>query len=226
MTTTHHRTSDIPIAIVAVGGIFPGASDPRRFMDNILAGKNAVITVPPERWAAPANVMASQTPGPDTALCDQAGLITDFSFDGSGFSMDKDVLKGLDPLHHLVLAASRQALSSCHLSQEDKKRTGVILGALCLPTESVSALSDKIMNGNIPNTMSVQEGMAASVVSGPATIVSQAFGLSGGSFTIDGACASSLVALKLAAQHHVLPLTRTPMDLWWEKESGFWFSNV
>ena len=91
-----------PIAIVGMGGIFPGAADIGQFWGNIIAGVDNCDTVPAERWIAPADTLVSTLFKPDTALCDKAGLIKDFAFDVNGWPFEPDFLRALDPLYHLV----------------------------------------------------------------------------------------------------------------------------
>ena len=39
------------VAIVGIGGVFPGAPDPERFWSNVAAGVDATSEVPPGRWS-------------------------------------------------------------------------------------------------------------------------------------------------------------------------------
>ena len=119
-----------------MAGIFPGADQTSQFIKNILENKTAVITVPPERWVAPASTMVCPVHTPDRAISDKAGLITNFQFDPHGFRVDKDLLASLDPVHHLVLVAARKAVASCHITRQLEQRTGVILAAIALPTDT------------------------------------------------------------------------------------------
>jgi acyl transferase domain-containing protein/3-hydroxymyristoyl/3-hydroxydecanoyl-(acyl carrier protein) dehydratase len=189
------------IAVVSMAGIFPGADQTTQFIKNILENKTAVITVPPERWVAPASTMVCPVHTPDRAISDKAGLIINFQFDPLGFRVDKDLLASLDPVHHLVLGAARKALASCHITKELEQRTGVILAAIALPTDTAAMVSKEILCVKNPRSFSPVDAARASVVSGPAAILARAMGFNGGSFTLDAACASSLYAIKLACEH-------------------------
>ncbi|MCP3941483.1 MAG: beta-ketoacyl synthase [Desulfobacteraceae bacterium] len=189
------------IAVVSMAGIFPGAHHTTHFIENILAKKESIIKVPPARWVAPSSTMVRPVHAPDRAISDKAGLITDFNFDPSGFRVDKDLLASLDPVHHLVLAAGRRAFESCHTTTALKKRTGVILAAIALPTDTASMVSWEIMCANPPPSFLPADAARASVVSAPAAILARSMGFYGGSFTLDAACASSLFAIKLACEH-------------------------
>lgn len=189
------------IAVVSMAGIFPGADQTSQFIKNILEKKTAVITVPPERWVAPASTMVCPVHTPDRAISDRAGLITNFQFDPLGFRVDKDLLASLDPLHHLVLAAARKALASCHITKELEQRTGVILAAIALPTDTAAMVSKEILCVKNPGSFTAADAARGAVVSAPAAILARAMGFYGGSFTLDAACASSLYAIKLACEH-------------------------
>jgi len=138
---------------------------------------------------------------PDRAVSDRAGIITDFSFDPYGLDLDTDLAKNLDPVHHLVLTAGRTACESCFLPRDIKKRTGVILAAIALPTDTASAVSREMLCRKIPRPFTAMDALQTAMVSGPAAVLARALGLEGGSFTLDAACASALYAVKLACEH-------------------------
>ena len=191
------------IAVVGIAGVFPKARDTRQFLDNIIHKKDCVISVPDHRWVGPVKDFISPQTLPDKAISDKAGLIENFLFDPTGFLVDKDLLSSLDPLHQLVLHAGRDAFLQCSHTKEDKKRTGVILAAIALPTDASSQISWQILcncnknyKGLVPRDFS-----NAGVVSLPASILARAMGLQGGCFTLDAACASSLYSIKLACEH-------------------------
>lgn len=203
------------IAVVGMSGIFPGALNLVQFCRNIMEKKESVIDIPDERWIlAPGEVLSSRYQ-PDTASSRRAGLVSGFKFDPDGFLINKDMLSELDPLHHMVLHAGKEAISQCWCNQEIKKRTGVVLAAISLPTEKSSDLAwqiimDKRRSGNdsTPVLKSTEpsahlthvDALAAGMVSVPAAILARAMGLTGGSFTLDAACASSLYAIKIACE--------------------------
>ena len=189
------------IAVVSMAGIFPGAGDTRQFIDNVLKKKQAVVQVPAHRWAAPVEKMAVPSAGPDRAVSDRAGLITDFTFDPQGFDLDPAILHSLDPVHHLVLDAGRTACGACHLPEEIRHRTGVILAAIALPTDTASAFSRELLCAKTPKPVTAVDTLSCAMVSGPAAVLARAMGFGAGTFTLDAACASSLVAIKLACEH-------------------------
>ena len=199
-----------PIAVTGMAGIFPGAPDVSAFWNNIQAGIGAVTEVPRHRWICQPDRMVSKKIEADRTLSKRAGLIRDFSFDMSDLSLDRDLILQLDPMYHLVLSAGRDALRDCRLSPGMKKRTGVILAAIALPTDASSFLTREILGrtfeaslfgpGIFDKKAPLSRGrcLSSRVTSLPAAIVAKALGLNGGSYTLDAACSSSLYSIKLA----------------------------
>lgn len=199
-----------PIAVVGMAGIFPGATDISVFWKNIEAGKSSIVDVPRERWAIDPDRTVSKNIAPDKTLSKRAGLILDFAFDPDGLSLDRNLAAQLDPMYHLVLSAGRDALRDCHVSADMKKRAGVILAAIALPTDGSSHLTREILGRTFEASLfgsHVLESMpplskaaclSGRVTSLPAAIVAKALGLNGGSYTLDAACSSSLYSIKLA----------------------------
>ena len=188
------------IAIVSIAGVFPGAENLDIFLKNIQNKKSAIIEVPEERWVLPKEIAVSNVFMPDTALCSKAGLITDFSFDSHGYQIDPSLLINLDLTHQLALHAGKDAIQHCYTNDEIKRRTGVILAAISLPTEKSSQFAWDILSGNKKQKIDSAKGLSASVVSFPAAILARSLGLYGGCYTLDAACASSLYSVKLACE--------------------------
>jgi PfaB family protein len=200
----------IPIAVVGMSGLFPGAHDLDAFWQNIVNKKDAAIEVPPGRWIAGLDDMVHPEPMPDKAFSKRACLIQDFAFAAQDFDLDQDVLNGLDPLHQMALHVGRNALSSCNISSIDKKNIGIVLAAIALPTDASSSITRRILGTSFEEklfgeplrdkhpALSTAECLAARVTSLPAALLARALGLGGGTMTLDAACASSLYAVKLA----------------------------
>ncbi|MFH1136477.1 MAG: beta-ketoacyl synthase N-terminal-like domain-containing protein [Pseudomonadota bacterium] len=197
-----------PIAIVGLGGVFPGSPDIERFWDLIVRGRDASREVPPGRWGFdPERVYRPWPPAPDKVYSTRGYFIEDFVPDLSG--LDPQVAAGLDPSHGLLVHAGTRAYFSCRTEMVDKARTAVVVGNIVLPTEAAAALSlaalDRIRPGR-PRPGRPRPSRAGTVFSPlnrraaglPAGTLAQALGLGGGCFTLDAACSSSLFAVKLA----------------------------
>jgi len=189
------------IAVVGMAGVFPQARNTRQFFDNIIKKKNCIIPVPNNRWVGPVKDFITDTSIPDKAISDKAGIIQNFNFDPDNFSINKDLVQLLDPLHQLVLDAGREAFSQCSHTNETKKNTGVILSAIALPTDTSSVVSQQILLNREFRKTDPETFSSAGVVSLPAAILSRAMGFEAGCFTLDAACASSLYSIKLACEH-------------------------
>ena len=204
---------DCPIAIVGMGGVFPGAADLRTFWDNIVAVRDMARPVPPGRWIIDPAGAKADTPHEDKVLSLRGCFVDDFPFDAGGLDVDPELVSQLDPLYRFVLHAGRDAFTDARMDGVDRGRVGTILAAIALPTDSSSAITREILGADFerrlferagikpPNThcRSLQTNALNSRVVGlPASLLAKALGLGGGTCTLDAACASSLYAVKLA----------------------------
>ena len=119
-----------PIAVTGLGCTFPDAPNIAQFWDNLLHSRSACDTVPADRWIAPADDMAPGGFSPDKALSRRACLIREFQFDPDGFRVPPHVLTALDPLYHILLHASRDAVNDGRLTNVDPARITTILAAI------------------------------------------------------------------------------------------------
>ena len=199
-----------PIAVVGMGGIFPGAPDLDRFWDNIAASVDASREVPPHRWVLrTAEAHDPEIGAADKVYSTRGCFIEDFHLDMRNLDLDPDVVAALDPLFHLALHAGRAAVEDAGLSEASRARVGVIIGNIALPTDSSSRIAREILGQTFDEatgsrtSSGQQPGQAHPLnryVTGlPAGVLAKALGLGGGSYTLDAACASSLYALKLAS---------------------------
>ncbi len=199
-----------PIAIVGAGGIFPDAPTPARFWENLVARRCAAKDVPAGRWAIPSETAFDPAKGaPDKVYSKKACFVEDFVFDPAGLALDAEWAASLDPAFHLALHAARQALSETKLTAADRSRMGVVMGQLVLPTDGASAWSRELLLpayerdalGLAPRQPAARVNPANRFVAGlPGGVLAKAFGLGGGSWTLDAACASSLYAFKFAME--------------------------
>ena len=174
----------------------------------IRSGGNAAREVPPDRWILdPAQVFSSEVSA-DKVNSRHGCFIDDFAFDPKGLNLDPTTLAGLDPAFHLLLHAGSQAWRDAATTQLNRKRVGVVIGNIVLPTDACSALADEILG---PAFESKVLGQAIAekkdtlrlnryVAGLPAGVLAKGLELGGGSYTLDAACASSLYALKYAAE--------------------------
>ena len=138
--------SRAPIAVVGMGGIFPGAPDLDRFWANITAGVDGSREVPPHRWVLDAaRAHDSEIGAADKVYSTRGCFIEDFHLDLRDLDLDPDVVAALDPLYHLALHAGRQAVEDAGLSRGSRDRVGVVIGNIALPTDSSSKIAREIL---------------------------------------------------------------------------------
>ncbi|MFM8470149.1 MAG: beta-ketoacyl synthase N-terminal-like domain-containing protein, partial [Limisphaerales bacterium] len=135
-----------PIAIVGLGGVFPGARTLDEFWQIIATGRDTSRPAPAGRWRLSSADILHPTPGtPDRVYTDRACFIDGFSLDPAGLAIDGDLLAQLDPVVHLLLSAGRDAFASAKTASLDRARIGVTLGHIALPTESSSKLCEEVL---------------------------------------------------------------------------------
>ncbi len=136
-------------------------------------------------------------------------FLDEIPLDPSVLDLPADLLAQLDPVFHLALHAGRQAFAVGVTHHLDRRRVGVILGNIALPTERVSALARAYLGRTLAEKIGASDHLGADASGSPlnrhvpglvAGVLAQALGLGGGSYTLDAACASSLYALKLAVE--------------------------
>ncbi|GFO69931.1 hypothetical protein GMLC_35100 [Geomonas limicola] len=198
------------VAIVGIGGIFPDAPELSTFWENISNARSATRVVPPGRWQLPAEQAFHPEPGKADHVYSRHGCFIDnlpSATEIPGLQLEPAFLKGLDPLFHLLLHAGSRAFASGVTSGLDRSRVGVVIGNLALPSEKSAELSRLFLGRTFEEKLLGRALPAAPVdplnryVAGlPAGILAAALGLGGGCCTLDAACASSLYAIKLAAE--------------------------
>lgn len=209
------------IAIVGIGGVFPGASDIEAFWGNILAGHDCATEPPRGRWLLPADDAYSPEIAPDKVNSRRACVVEDFQLDLHGIELDaslRNVLPGLDPVFHFLLHAGTEAWASAKTDQCDRSRVGVIIGNIALPTDASSAIADELLGAAFDKAVAEKLGLGNDSINSspnsstnvktsplnrnvaglPASILAHALQLGGDAYTLDAACASSLYALKRA----------------------------
>jgi len=200
-----------PIAVVGMGCVFPGARTPTEFWRNIEGMVDTCREVPSGRWVVDPRSVLCARPDTDKVVSLRGCFVEDFRPDPAGLEIDAELIARLDPLHHLVLHAGRDAFRAARMASADRSRIGVILAAIALPTERSSAISQEILGAEFERRLLGGAGgggapwkhlrthpLNAKVTALPASLLAKALGLGGGSYTLDAACASSLYALKLA----------------------------
>ena len=199
------------IAVVSFAVRFPGSgADPDAFWRNVASAADCSREVPAGRWILPPErVLDPRVPHPDSVPSVRGYYLDPFEPDVGGLNMPARLVEQLDPLFHLVLDTGNRAWRAAKTANIDRRKAGVILGNICLPTDKASELARQHLASDRGRPARTQEaGQRPAVqevhplnryVAGlPAGLLAQALGLGGGTFTLDAACASTLYAVKLA----------------------------
>jgi acyl transferase domain-containing protein len=229
METRRTDNTPLQIAIVGLAGLFPALpgeqgesrdAELERFWKVVRDGRSVAREVPEGRWLLnPDDIFDPEVGMPDKAYSRRACFLDRLPTDSdlADLPLNPNFLATADPLYRLTLHVGRQAFSEARLDHVDRSRIGVILGNLALPTEKSSALAHELLgcafeehvlrtldcSSLLPTTPEKtpfkSHPLNRCVTGLPAGILAYALGLGGGAYTLDAACASSLYAIKLAA---------------------------
>ena len=225
----HTTATAVPLAIVGIGCLFPGASDPQTYWTNIRDGVDAITEVPPTHWN-PDDYFNADKHAPDMTYARRGGFINPVDFDPLLYGLSPKNIEATDTTQLLGMVVARQALLDAGYATGrdsndgkpfDRNRTSVILGVtgtleLVIPLGARlghpiwrKALADAGVDQTVAEE--VVERISAGYVpwqenSFPGLLgnvaagrIANRFDLGGTNCVVDAACASSLSAIHLAA---------------------------
>jgi acyl transferase domain-containing protein/phosphopantetheinyl transferase (holo-ACP synthase) len=216
------------IAVIGLACLFPGAPDVAAFWRNIVGKVDAISDPPPEAWDA--SVFYDQQGGEnDRVYCRKGGYLGPLAqFDPIDHGIMPRAVEGGEPDQWLALHVARQALRDA--GYEDlsayRERAALILGKGTYANRGTLSMVQHamIVDYTLDILKSVQPGLTDEDLrlvrtdlkrrlprfdaeTAPALIPNVVVGrianrldLMGPSYTIDAACASSLVALDIAVK--------------------------
>ena len=226
--TTRTGSKDIAdIAIIGMAGVFPAAPDVHRYWENILHKVNAISDAPPE-WEAEL-FFEQDTKADDRTYCKRGGFLGKLAqFDPFSFGIMPNAVDGGEPDHYMALQASQDALKDCGpLDLEPvKQRTAVIIGrGTYINRGNAAALQQGVMVESILRILKqlhpehtdaelaeikkhikatlpafnadTSSGLVPNIITGR---IANRLDLMGPNYLVDAACASSLVAVEMAAR--------------------------
>ena len=116
------------IAIVGIGGVFPGARDLEGFWENIVSARDCAREPPAGRWLLPLeDAFAAGGPQADKIYSRWACFVEDFALELQGLSIAEEELNSLDPMCRLLLQAAAQAWRDSVTSSLDRQRVGLVI---------------------------------------------------------------------------------------------------
>jgi acyl transferase domain-containing protein len=225
-----------PIAVVGTGALFPGAADAHAFWEGIVAGRDAITEVPPGRWDPLFYDPTSEAV--DRVYAHRGGLLPDtVPIDLTPFGLMPVAASGAEPDQLLALHVAGATLHDAELVLDapTRARTAVILGRGSYVTAGMVRLDQKVRGAQqvISLLRQLAPGLSETLLAelkaelqaqagtfGPDTAIglvpnltasriANRFDLQGPAYTVDAACASSLIAV----EHAVRELRAGRVDL-------------
>jgi acyl transferase domain-containing protein/phosphopantetheinyl transferase len=219
------KPPSVPIAIIGMACIYPGAPNLRCYWDNIVNGVDAISEVPEQRWAA--SFYDPDSSEIDRFYCRRGGFVDDYvDFDPLKYGVMPKAAASADPDQLLSLRVGFEALSDAGYSTRDfpREKTGVIIGRgnylsagtlrleqhVRLLPQTLQTVRDLIPEVTDEQLARIREqlksqldyygpdvavGMIPNLV---ASRLANRLDLHGPAYTVDAACASSLIALEQA----------------------------
>lgn len=210
-----------PVAIVGMAVTLPGAAGLEQYWHNIVTGVDAISEVPPGRWD-PAEYR------PDAIYCRRGGFVDGrlADFDPAAFGIMPHAVPATEPDQLIALRTAAAAIADAGgLTAVDPARVGVVLGRGGYLTPGLARLDQRVRTaGQLVRTLrellpELGEGRLAQVRTafeealGPdsadaaiglvpnfaASRIANRLDLRGPAYTVDAACASSLLAIGQAA---------------------------
>lgn len=212
------------IAVIGLGALFPKASSPAEYWENITGKRDCLETVPESRWRQ-RDYFDEDPAAPDKLHCRRGGFVPDIPFDPVSFGLPPNILEVIDTAQLMSLHVARETLADAGYpagsEKWDHRRTGVVLGVAGTTMKLAQPLFKRLDYPLIEEILDAagiskkrsQEisqtyrsaypgwcedafpGLLANVVAGR---ISNRLDLGGLNFTVDAACASSLCAINLA----------------------------
>ncbi len=216
-----------PIAIIGMACIYPGAPNLKRYWDNIVNGVDAISDVPEQRW--PSVFYDPDSSEIDRFYCRRGGFVDEYvDFDPLKYGVMPKAAGSADPDQLLSLRIGVEALGDAGYSSRDfpNERTGVIIGRgnylsagtlrleqhVRLVQQTLQTLQDLIPDISVDQLQKIREqikskldyygpdvavGMIPNLV---ASRLANRLDLHGPAYTVDAACASSLIAIEQACE--------------------------
>ncbi|MGZ8245714.1 SDR family NAD(P)-dependent oxidoreductase, partial [Methylomagnum sp.] len=191
---TKHATPDWnePIAIVGMSGVMPGSHNLEEFWDNLVAGRNLVREVPPERWDW-REYYGDPTLEANKTNIKWGGFMPEVDkFDAAFFEISPREARLMDPQQRLFLETAWAAIEGAgyRIADLSGMKIGLFVGVASLD------YMEMLRQYQVDIQAHTSTGISHAVL---VNRVSYLLNLSGPSEPTDTACSSSLVAF-----HHAI----------------------
>ena len=215
-----------PIAIVGMSVLLPGAPDLATYWHNVIGGVDAITTVPANRW----DPELYRPDGTDLPYARRGGFVDEFAdVDVLRFGIMPASVAGTEPDQLIALRVAAEAIEDAggeHRLAADRQRIGIVLGRGGYLTPGLVRLDQRVRTAHqlvrtlgelLPELTAPQrdrvraaftDALGASspesaiglVPNLAASRVANRLDLRGPAYTVDAACASSLVAVDSAVR--------------------------
>jgi hypothetical protein len=211
----------VPVAVVGLAAIMPGARNVTEYWHNIVTGRDLITDVPATHWS-PDDFYDPDPAAPDKTFGRRGAFLPEIEFDPLAHGLPPTTLAALDPAQLMGLVVADQLLADLDdglTHPMDRERVSVILGSSTLSRvgtmdariqrpvwrealraqgiddATAEAVCDRISARYVPWQEATFPGLLSNVVAGR---IANRLDLHGTNCTIDAACASSLAALTSA----------------------------
>ncbi len=214
------------IAIIGMSCIFPGASGIDEYWQNILSCVDCISDAPPEAWDQGV-LYDPESDAKDRVYCKRGGFLHEKErmFNPLKYGIMPSGVEGAEPDQFLGLRVAHEALSDAGYldNPEIKDRTAVILGRGSYVNagqmnlvqhgwiveqtlqilkrlhpeyadDQLKEIKNELVSGLPPLIAEIVPGQVPNIAAGR---IANRLDLKGPSFTVDAACASSLIALDM-----------------------------
>ncbi|WP_338059106.1 beta-ketoacyl synthase N-terminal-like domain-containing protein [Streptomyces olivoreticuli] len=211
------RSAQEPVAVIGMAVTLPGADDLDRYWHNLRTGVDAISEVPPGRWDQDEYRSGA-------VYCRRGGFVDDRlpGFDPAAFGIMPDSVPATEPDQLIALRTAAAAIADAGgLTAADPARVGVVLGRGGYLTAGLARLDQRVRTaGQLTRTLGellpelgeerlAQVRTAFEEALGPdspdaviglvpnftASRIANRLDLRGPAYTVDAACASSLLAV-------------------------------
>ncbi|CAM2066051.1 Polyketide synthase dehydratase domain-containing protein [Sulfidibacter corallicola] len=220
-------TNGCAVAITGMACLFPGAANLATYWSNIRGGVDAITEVPAHRWDPV--YYDPDSDAPDRFYCRRGGFVDDLAdFDPLAYGIMPVAADGAEPDQLISLRVGAEALADAGLTEKDfdPRRAGVIIGRgnyigagmtrleqhVRTSEQLVGALRQLVPNLSDSALRQIKTEFQGKLGHyGPDTAIglvpnltasrlANRLNLFGPAYTVDGACASSLLAVDQAVR--------------------------
>jgi acyl transferase domain-containing protein/NAD(P)H-dependent flavin oxidoreductase YrpB (nitropropane dioxygenase family)/acyl carrier protein len=202
-------TQPSDIAIIGIGTLLPGAQSPEELWSHILEKKNAITEIPAHRWDWRLYYDSDRS-ARDKIYSKWGGFLDDIPFDPLDYGIPPKSLKSIEPMQLLILETVRKALADAGYEDRDfdRENTSVIVG---VSGGSADLGQQYGTRSEIPRFVEnpppevwdrlpewTEESFPGLLLNVTAGRIANRFDFGGTNCSVDAACASSLLAMKMA----------------------------